>query len=143
MSRVASLSRRHLLTSLTQQPKRYFSATMAQAKDTWSADQYVKFLKDRTRPSTDLLARVPNTSPKRVVDVGCGPGNSTAVLAERYPNAHVSGFDSSADMIKKAKQTLPNVSFEVADLLTYKPEEPVDVLFSNAVFQWLPNGQRH
>ncbi|KAL5586056.1 hypothetical protein FOBRF1_015926 [Fusarium oxysporum] len=142
MSRVASLSRRHLLTSLNQQPKRYFSATMAQAKDTWSADQYVKFLKDRTRPSTDLLAHVPNTSPKRVVDVGCGPGNSTAVLAERYPNAHVSGFDSSADMIKKAKQTLPNVSFEVADLLTYKPEEPVDVLFSNAVFQWLPNGQR-
>ncbi|QGI87717.1 hypothetical protein CEK25_002673 [Fusarium fujikuroi] len=115
---------------------------MASSKDKWSADQYVKFLKDRTRPSTDLLAHVPNTSPRRVVDVGCGPGNSTAVLAERYPNAHVSGFDSSTDMIKKAKQTLPNVSFEVADLLTYKPEEPVDVLFSNAVFQWLPNGQR-
>ncbi|KAF9786526.1 hypothetical protein IL306_001959 [Fusarium sp. DS 682] len=115
---------------------------MASSKDTWSADQYSKFLKDRTRPSTDLLAHIPNTSPKRVVDVGCGPGNSTAVLAERYPNAHVSGFDSSADMIKKAKQVLPNVSFEVTDLLTYKPEEPVDVLFSNAVFQWLPNGQR-
>ncbi|KAM0346294.1 hypothetical protein ACHAPU_005724 [Fusarium lateritium] len=116
---------------------------MARAnKDTWSADQYSKFLDERTRPVLDLIARVPNVSPKRVVDVGCGPGNSTVVLAERYPNAQVSAFDSSADMIKKAKKVLPGVSFEVADLLTYSPDGPIDVLFSNAVFQWLPNGKR-
>ncbi|KAM0426115.1 hypothetical protein ACHAPT_008746 [Fusarium lateritium] len=112
------------------------------AKDTWSANQYVKFVNERTQPSADLLSRVPTTSPKRVVDVGCGPGNSTAVLAKRYPDADVSGFDSSPDMIRKAKDTLPGVAFEVADLQTYKPEGPVDVLFSSAVFQWVPAGSR-
>lgn len=111
-------------------------------KDGWSANQYVKFLNERTQPAVDLLSRVPATSPKRVVDLGCGPGNSTAVLAERYPNADLSGIDSSPDMIRKAKETLPGVAFDVADLQTYKPDGPIDVLFSNAVLQWIPAGSR-
>ncbi|KAL2672876.1 hypothetical protein Neosp_013592 [[Neocosmospora] mangrovei] len=97
-------------------------------KDGWSANQYVKFLNERTQPAVDLLSRVPATSPKRVVDLGCGPGNSTAVLAERYPNADLSGIDSSPDMIRKAKETLPGVAFDVADLQTYKPDGPIDVI---------------
>lgn len=104
-------------------------------KDTWSANQYSKFLSERTQPSRDLIARVPLTSPKRVIDLGCGPGNSTAVVAERFPDAKLSGIDSSADMIRKAKDTLPNVSFDVADLTSFKPDGEVDLYFSNAVFQ--------
>lgn len=114
---------------------------MANEKD-WSAAQYLKFHDERTRPSRDLLARVSLDSPKRVIDLGCGPGNSTTVLAERYPDAHVSGMDSSPDMIRKARETCPHISFEVSNLSTYKPDGPVDLFFSNAVFQWIPAAER-
>ena len=112
-------------------------------KDKWSADEYVKFLDERTQPSRDLLARIPLTSPKFVVDLGCGPGNSTAVVAQRYPNATVSGIDSSPDMIRKALgSNLPGVDFRVAELQTYEPDQSVDLYFSNAVFQWVPAADR-
>lgn len=108
----------------------------ATGKD-WSSAQYLKFNSERTRAARDLLSQIPLASPKHVVDIGCGPGNSTAVVAERYPNAHLSGIDSSPDMIKKAQETLPEISFKVADLESYAPEVPADLYFSNAVFQWL------
>lgn len=122
---------------------RYMSANAPPVNgDDWSAKQYAKFLNERTRPSRDLLAQVPLASPKRAIDLGCGPGNSTAVLAERYPNANISGIDSSEDMIRKARETLPELSFDVADLEKFTPNEPVDLFFSNAVFQWLPGKTR-
>lgn len=105
----------------------------------WSADQYLKFGDERTRPAGDLLARVPLSDPKLVVDLGCGPGNSTALLAERFPNARLIGVDSSPDMIAKAKAEGPkNAQWIEADASSWTPPAPPDLIYANALFQWLP-----
>lgn len=123
---------------------------MATTTPDWSATQYLKFEEKRTQPARDLLARVPLQNPKTVVDLGCGPGNSTAVLAARYKHhhhddpssVHVAGVDSSPDMIQKAKATHPEIDFSVQDLKSYVPSQPVDLFFSNAVVHWLGREER-
>ncbi len=105
----------------------------------WSPSHYLRFEDERTRPPRDLLARVPLADAKRVVDVGCGPGNSTGLLAERFPSAEIIGLDSSAEMLVTARQRLPDATFVEADIAQWTPQQPADLLFGNAVFQWVPD----
>ncbi len=104
----------------------------------WSAAQYVKFEEERTRPVRDLIARIPNAEVASAADIGCGPGNSTEVLRERYPQAHIVGMDSSADMIQAARKRVPDIAFEVADIREWRAARPFDVILANAVLQWIP-----
>jgi trans-aconitate 2-methyltransferase len=105
---------------------------------TWDPDRYLTYADERGRPFVDLLARVGAERPGTVVDLGCGPGNLTALLAERWPEAEVVGLDSSPEMIAKARASGSRVAYEVADLRAWSPTEPVDVLLSNATLQWVP-----
>ena len=107
----------------------------------WSVAQYVKFENERSRPAAELLARVPLERPRRVVDIGCGPGTSTELLAARFPAAEVIGLDNSLEMLAAARKRLPAQIFYEADISRWAPDRPVDLLFSNAVFHWVPNHQ--
>ena len=105
----------------------------------WDAGQYLKFEDERTRPAADLLRRVPLTSAQLCVDLGCGPGNSTELLVGRFPQARVTGLDSSAAMIAQARKRLPDVIFSEMDLQKWNPPERFDLIYANAVLQWVPN----
>jgi trans-aconitate 2-methyltransferase len=105
----------------------------------WNAHQYLKFEDERSRPARDLLAQVPLQQLRAIADLGCGPGNSTELLLERYPRANVTGVDSSQAMLRQARERLPQCSFIESDISAWMPEEPVDLLFANAVFQWVPD----
>jgi trans-aconitate 2-methyltransferase len=105
---------------------------------TWSANQYLRFEAERTRPVRDLLAAVPTTDVHTAVDIGCGPGNSTEMLLARFAQASVIGLDTSRDMLDAARKRLPGVRFVEADIASWPDEGPFDVILANAVLQWLP-----
>ena len=105
----------------------------------WNPDAYLQFADERGRPFVDLVARIGAAAPRRVVDLGCGPGQLTATLASRWPTAYVRGLDSSPEMIERADEhATDRVSFHVQDLRDWRPDTPVDVVVSNATLQWLP-----
>lgn len=110
----------------------------------WDAKQYLRFAEERTRPCRELATRVAVESPRRIVDLGCGPGNSTLVLAERWPAALLTGIDSSPDMIDAARRDwpadrTPAPRWEVGDIASWRAgdDEQCDVAFSNAALQWV------
>ena len=105
----------------------------------WRPREYLKFGDERTRPARDLVSNVPLRAPRLIYDLGCGPGNSTAVLQSSYPDAQIIGVDSSESMLAEARRALPDNLFVAADLRAWTPPRPVDLLFSNATFQWLDN----
>lgn len=108
----------------------------------WDPSLYSRFEDERTRPAFDLLQRVTLNRLTAIVDLGCGPGNSTELLANRYPGAAIHGIDSSAAMIAAAESRLPGCRFEQADVAVWSATQPPDLIFANAVLQWVPDHQR-
>ena len=107
---------------------------------TWDAKLYLQFANERTQPALDLLARISHLpEPGQIVDLGCGPGNSTAILQQRWPEANLIGLDSSTEMIAAASQTYPTGNWLLGNAATWVAEAPVDIAFSNAALQWIPN----
>lgn len=104
---------------------------------TWDPGQYLTFSDHRLRPAVDLLQRIPLERPARIVDLGCGAGNVTAVLRQRWPEAKVTGVDSSPAMLARARASDPAVDWRLGDLLEWRPDEPVDLIYSNAALHWL------
>jgi trans-aconitate 2-methyltransferase len=103
---------------------------------TWDPSRYLRYADQRTRPAHDLVARIFVAAPARVVDLGCGPGNSTRVLRERWPDARVIGVDNSPDMIAAARTAYPDAEWELGDMQTWHGDRPAEVVFSNAALQW-------
>ena len=108
----------------------------------WDPQRYLAYADERGRPFVELLARVQAEAPRTVVDLGCGPGNLTALLRRRWPDAHVLGIDSSPEMIERARRDVDGIEFTVGDLRDWAASAPpgsVDVLVSNATLQWVPD----
>ena len=103
----------------------------------WNSTQYKKFIKQRSQPARDLAMRIAHYTPKSVLDIGCGPGNSTRILKEIFPTAKLLGIDSSPNMVAKAKEDNPDIDFCVCNALSI--EGKFDIMYSNACFHWIPN----
>jgi trans-aconitate 2-methyltransferase len=109
---------------------------------TWNADQYLKFADERTRPCRDLAARIAVPEARSVIDLGCGPGNSTRVLAGRWPDAEIIGLDSSSAMLETARKEQPEREWVLGDIVEWSKQADArrfDVVFANASLQWIPD----
>lgn len=104
----------------------------------WDPQQYLTYADERGRPFLDLLARIRAAAPKRIGDLGCGPGNLTRLLLERWPQASVAGVDSAAEMLERAAAAHAGIDWQRADVRDWQPPEPLDVVVTNATLQWIP-----
>ena len=112
---------------------------LEQGKD-WNPDLYLKYRNERTQPSIDLISKIEiSFHPKSILDIGCGPGNSSQALLQRWPNAILTGIDNSMNMIEKAKTSYPNNIWIVEDASKYSTNTKYDIVFSNATIQWISN----
>ncbi|AWI78847.1 trans-aconitate 2-methyltransferase [Parazoarcus communis] len=103
----------------------------------WSPDRYLGFHDLRLRPALDLMGRISMTPPRTIVDLGCGPGNVSALLLQRWPDADLTGVDQSTEMLERARAEIPRAQWVEADISCWYPDVPVDLLFSNAALHWV------
>lgn len=108
-------------------------------KNDWNPDLYLKYDKERIQPSIDLTARIDYLQPRRIIDIGCGPGNSTQILYNKWPESEIIGADNSPAMIKKASEDYPNQKWILFDAGVDNINDKFDLVFSNATIQWIPN----
>jgi trans-aconitate 2-methyltransferase len=108
----------------------------------WDHNLYLKFSDQRARPATDLIAQIRLDSPRRIIDLGCGTGNSTEQLHRRWPQAVITGLDSSPDMLEQARRNHPEWKWIESTIETWCPEGAYDLIFSNAALQWIPDHER-
>ncbi|NLM74915.1 MAG: methyltransferase domain-containing protein [Clostridiaceae bacterium] len=110
----------------------------------WNSKQYLKFKTERTQPAIDLVNRINLVSPDKILDIGCGPGNSTQVLSDKFPNAYILGVDKSEDMINAAKKNYPDLNFRICDVSSELPQldSDFDIVFSNACIHWVTDHRK-
>lgn len=108
----------------------------------WNPAQYLRYGSERLRPALDLMSRIQIESPDIVYDLGCGTGTMTGILKERWPDARVTGVDSSTSMLERAPDLETGVNWQQADLNDWQPESPADVVYSNAALHWLDGHER-
>ena len=112
---------------------------MLKVNPDWNPGLYLKFRNERTRPSIDLVSRIDMPDPHEIIDIGCGPGNSTEILSERWPDCRITGIDNSAAMIEQARSDYPSINWEIADASKLDAVKKYDIVFSNAALQWIPD----
>ena len=104
----------------------------------WNPDVYLKYAAERLRPAMDLLSRVPLSRCERAYDLGCGAGNVTHLLHERWPQAKITGVDNSSEMLSRARAEHPALDWVHADITSWRAADSPDLIFSNAALHWLP-----
>lgn len=110
---------------------------MQTASTDWNPSLYLKFGRERTQPVRDLVSRIELSNPEQIIDIGCGPGNSTAVLADRWPQSQITGLDNSSAMIEQAQKSNGNIEWILSNAAVDKLPQFYDLIFSNAAYQWM------